>query len=364
MNTYQQLLSTVPADKQRFTNQHFNSPAEILHRQDCHFSDCAFSNMTLDHADWSGLIFERCEINSLHFQAASLRDCHFIDCCITNCQFSDSTCQEWNSQHTRWQRCSWQQSRSEMMSFQQGEWQEIGLQQCDSRHWNLIELQVEQFDLQGGSASDWNLCKCQLTRSRWCEVTLQRQVAAECQLVAVQLINIAGETPVWFACAWAQSDLSELTLTGGSFHRNHFSHCNFSQSQLTGTILAEAQLTHCNLQKVNSSRVQAQKTAFHQCSLSGSVWTNDHLPQAVFEQCEGNDAQFIACDLRGAQLAGLPATARLIQSQLHSAAGLPEDVSVSRDPLLDAITAWYHDVQPGPERLRHLLKATGASRYV
>lgn len=368
MNDFQQRLASdlahCPPAKVCITGQQFDARTGVTQWCNHHFIDCQFSSLALEDVRWSGLIFQRCELSDLHFKQAVLADCQFIDCTLTDCRFEQSRYQDGFSQQSHWRNCEFQQVQSQKLTFQGGEWQSMSLQDCESHHWNLIKVEVTDLQISGGSASDWNLCQSTLSQCKWHDTALIRQVAGECQLNAITLKNLSGLAPVWFACQWQDSDLSGLTLIGGSFHRNRFEHCDFSDSRLTGTVMCDTLLQECQLNTACFERIQGQKMQLHACSLEGSDWNHARLQQASFSQCQCQSACFVAADLRGAQLSGLPDSADFTQANLHGALSAPSANGQRAEPLLDAITQWYANNQPGPSTLRSELMTTGATRYV
>jgi uncharacterized protein YjbI with pentapeptide repeats len=357
-------LANTPPAKTAICGQKFDARTGVTQWCNHHFTDCHFSELMLDDVYWSGLIFQNCQLSHLHFKNAVLSDCQFIDCKFTDCLFQEGNCQGWFSQKSDWLNCEFRQVKSQKLTFQGGEWQAVLLQECDSQHWNLINMQVTGLQVKGGWARDWNLCQSALSDCTWQETTLLRQVAGECQLSGVTLKDLSGLAPVWFACLWQQSDLSNLTLIGGSFHRNRFEACDLSASRFTGTVMCEAILQQCRLDSSRFERIQGQKMALHACSLTQSDWSHASLQQASFSQCVGENARFTSADLRGAQLTDLPASADFTQAKLHGATPASLAKCQSADPLLDAIANWYANQQPGPSNTRSALMTTGASRYV
>jgi uncharacterized protein YjbI with pentapeptide repeats len=368
MNNFQQHLNTqlakLPPPKTRVSGQRFATSSSVIPLRDHHFTDCRFSGLELVDAQWSGLIFQQCEFTALHFKNAVITDCHFIDCRLTDCRFDDCQCQDWVSQKTDWLRCNFQRVQSQTLSFQGGEWQSLSMLDCESEHWNILKLDVMELRVKGGYASDWNICQSTLSKCSWRDTALIRQVAGECQLSAISLKNLSGLAPVWFACHWQQSDLRDLRLNGGSFHRNHFAHCDFGSSHFTGTVMCEAIWQECQLNATRFERIQGQKIEMHGCSLTNSDWLSASLQHSIFSHCYGENIHFTASDLRGAQLSGLPNTTHISLTRVHSADSVPPATEPPSEPVLDAIADWYTSVQPGPSHLRSELMTLGASRYV
>lgn len=364
MSHYMQQLAALPAAKRAISHKRYDSLSEITCLHNLHFTDCQFTAFTVPGAQWSGLTFERCEFSHLVFENARLADCRFIDCRLIHCRFEESECSEWISHKTLWQDCEWRRASSRKLTFQDGLWQDIRILDSISEHWNTVNVGISELHIQGGQACDWNLCRSTLEHCHWLDVMLARLVAGECKLYGIRLQRIYGLAPVWFACHWQASDLSRLQLTGGSFHRNHFTHCDLSAGHLQGTVMCEVTLDTCVLDATRFEGIQGQHMRLNSCSLTNCGWAQAHLQHAGFYLCKGENCDLTGADLRGSLLTGLPDTANLSQARLHSAQGVSERTASPPEPQLDAIASWYASVQPGPERLRSTLISTGASRYV
>ncbi|WP_455845878.1 pentapeptide repeat-containing protein [Pantoea agglomerans] len=364
MKNYQQQLAALPEAKRIVSQAHYERFSELTHLCNHHFTDCVFTTLKLDQAEWSGLVFERCEFTHITWQNSRLADCHFIDCRFAHCRFEESECNEWISHKSHFEHCEWLRARSRKLMFQDGRWQDLNITDSVSENWNVVNLSIVGFNLRAGQACDWNLCRSTLANCHWQDVLLQRLVTGECLLDSVRLERICGVAPVWFACHWQECELSGLHLTGGSFHRNHFRLCDLNATHFLGTVMCEATLDACLLDAAHLEGIQGQHMRIQSCSLTESHWSQAHLQQAVFDSCTGENCNFTAADLRGANLSGLPESACLFQVRLHSAQDVLEHAVSDPEPHLDEIACWYSSVKPGPTRLRSELMTTGASRYV
>ncbi|QZY93071.1 pentapeptide repeat-containing protein (plasmid) [Pantoea dispersa] len=364
MKNYQQQLAVLPEAKRIVTHMRYEQASELTHLCNHHFTDCAFTILELDEAEWSGLVFERCEFTHITWKNSGMADCHFIDCRFVHCRFEGSDCTEWISHKCHFEHCEWLRTQSRKLLFQDSQWKNLNIRDSISEHWNAVNLNMDGVHLHGGQACDWNLCRSTLVNCHWQDVLLQRFVTGECQLNAVRLEHICGVAPVWFACHWQGCDLSGLHFIGGSFHRNHFRLCDLNATRFSGTVMCESTLDACLLDAAHFEGIQGQHMRIQSCSLTKSHWAQAHLKHAVFDSCIGENCTFTAPDLRGANLAGLPCSACFTQARLHSAQGVTEHAASVPEPHLDEIARWYANVQPGPTHLRYELIATGASRYV
>ncbi|WP_097097844.1 pentapeptide repeat-containing protein [Candidatus Pantoea floridensis] len=355
------LTAAIPMPRKVFRDTAFTESAALQNLQDCEFINCHFGSITLQQANWSGLKFERCRFQSVNFAGCELNDCHFAQCELVDCHWHAGRCQRCTSQQSVWRQCEFHYHHSKAMTFQGGQWQSIILNTCLSEHWNLIQIPITQLQLLHGSAHDWNICQCEFQNGCWQDIEIQRQVASECRFKHVVLGHRHGPGQTWYQCQWLQCQLNELTLEGGSFHRNQFDACNFAASHFRHTVLVESQFSQCCLAGFYAEAIQGEKLQLSACSLDASRWSHCWLQQSEFHHCVGESSDFSYSDLRAAHLSGLPDNTLLTDARRF---GATPAASVENEPALKAIADWHQTCRPGPDHLHTSLAIKGTSKYV
>lgn len=286
-------------------------------------------NIIFENTDFSDLklqnkSFRYCKFNHCQFHETTLTDCHFEFCQFTHCQFTDGDWQNSSLCGCFITQGSWHKNRFTRCKHEKVTLENSRFQQCqfNESHWeNCIFTQIEfshsQFDQCG-------LNGCFLAKSHFSQLQYQQS-----QLTSCVFEGCSGPNTRFVACALAKN-----SFIAGHWRGTHFERCEInSVTTGLGIDLSASRFIQCYMSKIGFSKANLHASTFADCSLlegccdsanlqqttviscdmvsvrlkdaslTHSLWKNTSLQQGMLYNTDLRDAQFIHCNLAGANLA-------------------------------------------------------------